>query len=749
MPQEYCATIYEEKPIARSKVSVAAWSPTMDVIAIGSPTGIVSLHRYKMGVNWEVHSSDSASVTHMAWRPDGNVLAVAYESGRLQQLNLSDGSTVYTAELGASTIQQLAWVSFEFSDLFSSRQEVNQMSKPWLDSDSKPSILIVYSSDNTVRFYGCGFYELSTFSLAHYHKIYECFMSEDLSSFCFFSLSPEGVLSLNKVPSPVLADHCLSLQRISYHVSNLLHCKQLLNWSLKQLQNAWESTLLELDTKLTTYSRLQLNESPAWSLRNELLEIILFGHVSPQLKEFFKHHWTPLAIRRAGISMFKAYDSIEAITFQQLQYNLMRLICEGSELLGCLRDRQNFQCFGLPEETVIELIKEAGTTLQKTQELHAVVNYCSQYLRPFFHWLHEVASSATKDTLKRVDGKISQSERNLVITFVSERLKPIFHEGQLKSYQIELVEQYIRRGGTTKPIDQVLGIQGTSENSKRAKLKDFIPLPLDINSKFFPEGVFIMSNSSLADLIEIRLAACIDKLVGFGEHVSSSGLFLRPESPVPLITNVSDVSMHHLCHASRCMSPTATNKSIHALGGQVCSGTIDRFAFVIPHNEGVPNSRDTIFVCSADPVGVIRGISIDVDGFATDDNPSKKPYHIVDLKFFEVSTLTALLYRESDGSSGETLQWIVFISLDESLAIASALPPISLLPAPTTLADYLIRSPVPLSSLVTEQLQVHTLPRKPFWFTLNDKRHTIFVMFDFLCRVFIMERIEIVDEVSS
>ena len=37
--------------------------------------------------------------------------------------------------------------------------------------------------------------------------------------------------------------------------------------------------------------------------------------------------------------------------------------------------------------------------------------------------------------------KVTPSERNLVITFVSERLRPYFVDGQLKSYQIELVEQ--------------------------------------------------------------------------------------------------------------------------------------------------------------------------------------------------------------------------------------------------------------------------------------------------------------------
>ena len=33
-----------------------------------------------------------------------------------------------------------------------------------------------------------------------------------------------------------------------------------------------------------------------------------------------------------------------------------------------------------------------------------------------------------------------------------------------------------------------------------------------------------------------------------------------------------------------------------------------------------------------------------------------------------------------------------------------------------------------MSSLVTEPLQVHSLPRKPSWLTVNDERRTMFVV---------------------
>ncbi|VUZ51421.1 unnamed protein product [Hymenolepis diminuta] len=618
MTQEYSTMIYKEKPISRTRVSVAAWSPTMDIIALGSPTGIVSLHKYKMGVNWEVTSQDSGGVTHIAWRPDGDVLAVAYESGRVQQLNHSDGSIVYAMEFGYKAIEHLSWVSCEhevakkeaffpsfsslsvFSDeIFSNRNEVNQLSQPWIHVDSKPSILAIQFADHTIRLFGCGFYEVLAFRLDSFHKIYECSMAHDFSSFSFFSLNQRGSLQLNRGPSPALAEHCLPLQRVSYHVANLLHCKNILNWCLKQLQGFWESTLVELDSKLTTYSRMRLENSPEWSLRNELMEVILFGHVSIELKEYFKRHWPPTAIRRTGIAMFKAYDGMQAVAFQQLQFILVRLICEASELLGCIRDHQNLECFGLKEEAVVELVQAVGTALQKTHELHTIVKYCSQYLRPFFHWLYEVADSSIKDMLRRVDVNISQAELSLVITFITERFTPCFINGQLKSYQIELVEQYIRRGGITKPLDLVMGFKASEEHFKRTKLKNLIPLHGSLDKRFFPDGIFFTSTCSLADLIEIQLAECINKVATFGEVVSPVGLFQEPEPPIPLINHVSDISKYHLCSTSHQITSTPTNKSIQALGIQICAGTVDRFAFVRPRKD--LGNRDTIFVYSVDP----------------------------------------------------------------------------------------------------------------------------------------------------
>ncbi|VDD82040.1 unnamed protein product [Mesocestoides corti] len=649
MAPEFITTLYEERPIAKSKVSVAVWSPKMDIIAIGSPNGMVSLHRYKLGLTWEVRSPHPGGVTHLAWRPDGKVIAAAYEFGRLHFLNLLDGSLLRVLEFNDATIQDLVWVScgnaaplkqsffppFEslsvFSDdLFSNRHEVTQLSKPWLDPDSSPSVLVVYF-DDIVRLFGCGVCEFASLKLPHettsrQTKVCDSFVTKDMSYHCYFALSKDGLLNFNKISSRRLVEHCLPLRNLSLHVASLLHSKQLLLWSVKQLKNAWEDTLLELDAKLTAYSRERLRTSPNWSLRNELLEVILFGHVSPQLQIFLKAEWTPAAIRRAGIAMFKAYDTMKSITFQQLQYGLMQLICEASELLGCARDKQAYGCFGITEDAVVELIRDAGSTLQKTLELHMIVDHCSHYLRPFFKWLYGVAvsSDGTKPTSEKSNRKVTPTERDLIITFVSEQLRPIFIQGELKSYQIELVEQYIRTGGVTRPLEEVFGITAESEHFNRAKLRDIIPLPGGALAESVPEGVFTPTNASLADLIEVVLIGHIDKMAASGREQSLPGDFFdAAETPVPLMSNVLDSSRMCLCHFSHLPEPPENEFGLPTVRNQVVANAINLVAFVRPRNEGDCQClTDSIVVYTFDHAGCGCGICIRVDDVFGDRNAS-------------------------------------------------------------------------------------------------------------------------------
>ncbi|VDM24501.1 unnamed protein product [Hydatigera taeniaeformis] len=152
-----------------------------------------------------------------------------------------------------------------------------------------------------------------------------------------------------------------------------------------------------------------------------------------------------------------------------------------------------------------------------------------------------------------------------------------------------------------------------------------------------------------------------------------------------------DTSRFHICHFSCLVTPPQKGPPVSLLGLQVLTGTVDRIAFVKPRDEDSVDSHDTIFVFSSHPTNSECGFSITVDGFVGDENPSKMPYHIADLKFFEIDTLVALIYRDADASSTDTPQWFVFIPLEEAFINAPELTPLSVSLASSDLTDVLLR----------------------------------------------------------
>uniref|UniRef100_A0A0X3PP17 Anaphase-promoting complex subunit 4 n=1 Tax=Schistocephalus solidus TaxID=70667 RepID=A0A0X3PP17_SCHSO len=140
------------------------------------------------------------------------------------------------------------------------------------------------------------------------------------------------------------------------------------------------------------------------------------------------------------------------------------------------------------------------------------------------------------------------------------------------------------------------------------------------------------------------------------------------------------------------------------------------------------------------PQSVIR---LNFDRFVNDDNPQNITYRIQDLQFFGPDILVVLLYRDSlpaddliaspppsSQSVSRGLQWFIFLPLDETLKCSTG-------------------SCVNVSQIVTSRRQVHPLPRKPNWFAVNGDRKTLFVMFDAICRVYIMEKFEADADVST
>lgn len=75
-----------------------AWCPTMDLLAFASDSNEVVLNRLSGQRVWQV-VANAYSVSHgdlaaLTWRPDGKVLAIGFDNGDIQYLDVNDGKVI-------------------------------------------------------------------------------------------------------------------------------------------------------------------------------------------------------------------------------------------------------------------------------------------------------------------------------------------------------------------------------------------------------------------------------------------------------------------------------------------------------------------------------------------------------------------------------------------------------------------------------------------------------------------------------
>ncbi|PRW05834.1 anaphase-promoting complex subunit 4 [Chlorella sorokiniana] len=87
--------------------SLAAWCPTMDLLALATADGQLHLHR----LNWQRlwWTSPDAPITALEWRPDGKQLAVGLEDGSVLLLNTEDGEVAQRARLLPDALVAISW----------------------------------------------------------------------------------------------------------------------------------------------------------------------------------------------------------------------------------------------------------------------------------------------------------------------------------------------------------------------------------------------------------------------------------------------------------------------------------------------------------------------------------------------------------------------------------------------------------------------------------------------------------------
>ncbi|TPP39740.1 Anaphase promoting complex subunit 4 [Fasciola gigantica] len=791
----YCSA--QTKQVSKHKISFCSWSPKTDLIALGTETGDVSVHRYKLSCIWESAHSDLGSVVCLAWRPDGQSLCAGHISGTIHLYLTNDGFIYHTITLGAP-ITHLVWVGQEmppksvpgtnavsfFPDLnaltmFSSdtnftSSDTFKLSQLLANVDESLTILTVLC-DGIVYMYGCGTFHIARWRLQPKFcsnpsqiMVLRCQFSSCLQFMwilygCTDHNDGTYCMELQQIPCAGLTRHAQQLLTLSVQNSSVRVCKLLLDWSFSQICVSWEDMILEVDAKFTKYGRDRLAQNKDWSLSVELLEFILFGNCPFGLRKFLVEDWTAPNLKRTGTATLKAYESIKTICFQQLQLLLQRLLFHASELLGCIRDTSSYAQFKIPVSQLIRLCSTTGAVLQKTQELYLVIEKSVAHLRAFFKWLYVAIPGLSGRYVPDDFPRVTPTERELVIDFITNYLQPVFVQGELQSYHVDLVEQYIRSGEVHKPLESVVE-HTLTEDRERAKLRELINLTTEqLLSEKFPVGMFRFdSKVTLADLIKKNLQNDIDAVFqaqvtgnfsrGCVHFDQMKSLFICRSGFTDSSLTETVVAFHALARPSEEKNSTKSDND--------SSSTF--LAWKLPvtdttaHDSFMVMKLESKFVDSNSSPDLSAIVSI--DELPSVENPANLPYELIDFQFYTSDLLLLLVCRaksagnhsvsRSDTTREPVLSWLVMLPVQNVFDClvepqrrrqAHASNPLwSSERSPPSSVNQ-----VRLSEAIA-QSNVESLPWHAVRLATNGERSIVLVLFEGLlsCRVYLLERLE-------
>lgn len=97
----------EDKPCS-AEILYQRWSPKMDLLALVTVEGEVWLQRLSWKRVWTISTAEGRALS-VAWRPDGKILAVAFNDGKIQLFDIENAECIHKTKI-ESTPTSMDWI---------------------------------------------------------------------------------------------------------------------------------------------------------------------------------------------------------------------------------------------------------------------------------------------------------------------------------------------------------------------------------------------------------------------------------------------------------------------------------------------------------------------------------------------------------------------------------------------------------------------------------------------------------------
>lgn len=431
MPESSSFRQTDEKHVS-VEIELMEWSPKMDLIAVSNVQGEVVLHRLSWQKVWtRTPPTETVRVTALTWRTDGKVLAVSYSSGTVILCNVENSSVLHQLDL-SSEVTSLNWIcetmatettepEKEEDQQYKDRSSVYlpklpQLSKGYgflskgqsdenvedakkLNDQKSLNVLVIGTSDSHVQLFAFGVFPIGVLNLTQHSlpqtgRVEAACLSQDMHVLSIVVQNQHEDTQENKYhlltfECTLLAMRCKEIKALALKYGQLVTLLEYVQATIKQMSEAWEGILLEMDSKLTAFAEEKFKLGSG-TVSNDFLELLLFGTPSSELQMFLLHKLTEKDLRKLGLSIETSYSNIQKLVLGHLQSVTQAVIYHLNDMRGMSLWYDRFGVLGLATQSVQEAITTAGTFMLKAVELQQVIDGSMKNLKAFFRWLYVV-----------------------------------------------------------------------------------------------------------------------------------------------------------------------------------------------------------------------------------------------------------------------------------------------------------------------------------------------------------------------
>ncbi|XP_046802677.1 anaphase-promoting complex subunit 4 [Lucilia cuprina] len=459
-------------------IEIMEWSNKMDLVAYGTEKGEIVIQR----LNWQKivtfpSPGEGVKVRSLSWQYDETIIAVGYSNGQVSLLDVereeSVSNLVYDDDIKKVYFSK-AINAHDYRQLYRNKTELTydfflpplpHLSSLGVSSKTEehktfakgsPCFLVVILKCGKVHLLLLGALKSGAIDMSQHVShpdelvVHDVRLSGDFNA--MYALLRDGnQLKILHFHNTVLKEYISPMIHLAQHCANILETKNYIDKTIQCILEAWETVLLEMDNKLTSYA----NKQTEGSLSADFMELLVFGYATHEIEEFLMQDLTEKGVKKLQNSVDLSYSTIQSLVSKPLQMASINMFYFLNTIKGLARISYYYEPLIVCESTEAAL-RECGAFLMKVLELQQVIDQSVNDMKLFFCWLCVVIVRLHQQDVTEDMAQLSMEDTIYLAEYLNSFEDSVIEndDGTVikRKFNLEKVGQYLE----DKPLQQVV-----------------------------------------------------------------------------------------------------------------------------------------------------------------------------------------------------------------------------------------------------------------------------------------------------